>query len=187
MKKIKYLGFIVIVFLLNSCQTACTNNLIKYKIPFSNGSKITYRNQNDSIITYTVQISETDPGTTQWGDGDKVHYKCSALKTMQIGDFMLEFRQEDNWSNNVVSIALGFDKLWYKKIDTIDYTYKNNVVKAFVYIVDTSSSAYKNYQKTDSIDLYGKYYYGFYFSPDYRLLQYTIKNKGSLEKWNLQN
>jgi hypothetical protein len=175
------------LFLLNQCSTDCPYKLDSCSFPYAIGSKIIFKNNSDSIITNTVQMTSSGPGKQNASQGDDNHYLCGAEKSMHIGDFTFTYSQSDNYTNNQISSSSGFDKFIYNKMNIVDYSYKGQNIKADYYVIDKSSYGFSQYNKLDSLDKYGSYYYDYYLSSDHILLQYSIKNRENFEQWFLQD
>ncbi len=180
---VKFTSFVLItsLLLLNiQCTEHCANRLKGYSFPYEPGTTVNYKNSSDSVIPIIVQMFANDIESETYQHGNEGHYECSAVKVMYIGDFNYTYSQGVNSDNNAIDSASGFGDFTYTRQKTVDYSFNGQTIKASYHVIDTSCYWFQYYNKLDSLEKYGSYYYDYYLSPDKKLLQYSIKKRDTL-------
>ena len=183
-----FLFSIMVVFSFTSCRDCkdCQNNLSQYLsnyFPYKNGDTIHFYNDIKGEIVDTVKISYDPPEKEYCSDGKESTMKCSGSLNMVINDFTVSITQNPNYLDNQLSFSQYFNNAelnqrgcfdcYYILIDTINYNYNSNIIKAYKYLMNDSSLI------LPEIDYYSSYI----ISDDNKLLQYTEVKDNKTYTW----
>ncbi len=178
LKLYRFLLFVLIIVSFNRCNLCedCGGNKLQpilNNLPYSNNEPVKFSN-NGNIVTDTVKIYYAKPSDEYNCNGKENTNDCAGTLAITIGDFTIGYFQGDYARKGLYGPSCVCKDGNLLLTDSLDYNYKGQIIKAYVYSLDTTKITYKNQAYID-VD--------FYVSKNNRLLQYAIKRNGILETW----
>jgi hypothetical protein len=178
----------IIVVTIQGCECKdCIDKLSNYSgfFPYRNGDTVKYYNDIKGERIDTVKILYNPVEDSYCNNGKETTMECSGYIEMIIGNYRISVTQEPNFYNNKLIFANNFNNeylfkgclecnYFYDINDTINYEYRGNNIKAYVYF----------FRRNDLVDV--EYCLSYTVSEDKRLLQYIIKRNSSEYTWKLK-